>query len=116
MVIGDGSRTQEPVDHRLDVTHGRQGGLPLELSLDALGQGWTGIERSPEQSIGSAELEGILRKDFYDRRSLRQLSVEPLLYGGAALLIVAYLVFVMREELGVEWTRLRRAIAETEWA
>jgi hypothetical protein len=98
-----------------DVTEGTQNGLPLELSSEAVGQGWTGIEKSPAQSINSVELEGILREYFYDRRSLRQLANEPLLYGGAAWLIVVYLVFVMREEIGDEWRRLRQADNESEW-
>ena len=99
-----------------DVTERRQSGLPLELSAEALGQGWTGIEKSPAQSIGSAELEGFLREDFYDGRSLRQMATEPLLYGVAAWLIVVYLVFLMREEIGDEWRRLCQAVAEPEWA
>jgi hypothetical protein len=99
-----------------DATEGKQNGLPLKLSSEALDQGWTGIETSPAQSIDSAELEGILREYFYGGRSLRQLANEPLLYGGATWLIVVYLVFMMREEIGDEFRRLRRAVAEPEWA
>jgi hypothetical protein len=99
-----------------DVTEGKQDGLPLKLSSEALDQGWTGIETSPAQSIDSAELEGILREYFYGGRSLRDLANEPLLYGGATWLIVVYLVFMMREEIGDEFRRLRRSVAEPEWA
>jgi hypothetical protein len=53
-----------------DVTEGTQNDLPLELSSEALGQGWTGIEKSPAQSVNSAELEGLLREYFYDYQSL----------------------------------------------
>jgi hypothetical protein len=98
-----------------DVTEGTQNGLPLELSSEALGQGWTGIDKSPAQSINSAELEGLLRKYFYDGQSLRQLANEPLLYGVAAWLIIVYLAFMMREEIGDEWRRLRQADNEPEW-
>jgi hypothetical protein len=98
-----------------DVTEGTQNGLPLELSSEALGQGWTGIEKSPAQSINSAELEGLLREYFYDGQSLRQLANEPLLYSGAEWLIVVYLVFVMRVEIGDEWRWLRQADNEPEW-
>ena len=98
-----------------DVTEGTQNGLPLELSSEALGQGWTGIDKSPAQSINSAELEGLLREYFYDGQSLRQLANEPLLYIGAEWLIVGYLVFVMREEIGDEWRWLRQTDNEPEW-
>ena len=98
-----------------DVTEGTQNGPPLELSSEALGQGWTGIEKSPAQSINSAELEGLLREYFYDGQSLRQLANEPLLYSGAEWLIVVYLVFVMRVEIGDEWRWFRQADNEAEW-
>jgi hypothetical protein len=88
---------------------------PLELSSEALGEGWTGIEKSPIQSVNSAELEGLLREYFYDGQSLRQLANEPLLYSGAEWLIVVYLVFVMRVEIGDEWRWLRQADNEPEW-
>ncbi|WP_157466887.1 hypothetical protein [Edaphobacter aggregans] len=87
----------------------------MELSSAALGQGWIGIETSQVQSIGSAELEGFLREDFYDGRSLPQMATEPLLYSCVTLVIVVYLVFVMKEEIGDEWRRLRRAVPEPEW-
>jgi hypothetical protein len=70
---------------------------------------------TPIQSIDSAELEGVLREGFYDGQSSRQLVNEPLFYGGAAWLVVAYLAFMMRDEIGDEWRRLRGAIAEPEW-
>jgi hypothetical protein len=98
-----------------DVTAGTQNGLPLELSSEALGQGWTGIDKSPAQSINSAELEGFLRESFYDGQSFRQLANEPLLYIGAEWLIVVFLVFVMRVEIGHEWRWLRQADNELEW-
>jgi len=98
-----------------DVTEGTQNGLPLELSSEALGQGWVGIEKSPAQSINSAELEGLLREYCYDGQSLRQLANEPLLYSGAEWMLVVYLAFVMRVEIGDEWRWLRQADNESEW-
>jgi hypothetical protein len=64
-----------------DVAEGSQDGLPLELSSFAVEQGWTGIERAPIESMGSAELDDVLQKYFYDGESFRRLANEPLLYG-----------------------------------
>jgi hypothetical protein len=100
----------------LDVTKGSQSDLPLELSSFAVGQGWRGIERTPVESMDSAELEKLLREDFYDGQSFRRLIHEPLLYAVAGWLIVAYLVFVMRGDIGYEWRQLRSAVAEPQWS
>jgi hypothetical protein len=51
-----------------DVTEGSQNDLPLALSSAAAEQGWTGIERTPAESMDSTELERLLREDFYDGR------------------------------------------------
>jgi hypothetical protein len=99
-----------------DVTEGSESELPLELSSFALEQGWTGIERTAMESMDSTELEKLLREDFYDGESFRRLVNEPLLYGVAAWLIVAYLAFVMREDIGYEWRQLRRAVMEPKWS
>ena len=66
--------------------------------------------------MDSTELEKLLREDFYDGESFRQLVNEPLLYGVAAWLIVAYLAFVMRGDIGYEWRQLRRAVTEPQWS
>jgi hypothetical protein len=100
----------------LDVTKGSRSDLPLELSPFAVEQGWTGIERTPVESVDSAELEKLLREDFYDGKSFRRLVNEPLLYVVAAWLIVAYLAFVMRWDIGYEWRQLRRAVMEPQWS
>jgi hypothetical protein len=99
-----------------DVTDGSQNGLSLKLSPTALEQGWGGIEKTSVESMGSAELEGVLRQYFYDGISFRQLVSEPLLYGVATWVIVAYLAFMMREDIGDEWRYLRRAIEEPKWS
>jgi hypothetical protein len=99
-----------------DVTEGSQSDLPLELSSFAVEQGWTGIERTSVESMDSTELEKLLREDFYDDVSFRRLVNEPLLYGVAAWLIVAYLGFVMRGDIGYEWRQLRRSVKEPQWS
>ena len=99
-----------------DVTEGSESELPLELSSFALEQGWTGIERTAVESVDSTEVEKLLREDFYDGESFRRLVNEPLLYGVAAWLIVAYLTFVMRGDIGYEWRQLRRAVTEPQWS
>ena len=99
-----------------DVTEGSQSDLPLELTSFAIEQGWTGIERTAVESMNSTELEKLLREDFYDGESFRRLVNEPLLYGVAAWLIVAYLAFMMREDIGYEWRQLRREVTEPQWS
>jgi hypothetical protein len=99
-----------------DVAEGSQNALPLELSSSAMEQGWTGIERTSGESMGSAELEDVLQKYFYDGESFCRLADEPLLYGVAAWVMVAYLAFVMRGDIEYEWRQLRRAVTEPEWS
>ncbi len=67
-------------------------------------------------SVDSTEVEKLLREDFYDGESFRRLVNEPLLYCVAAWLIVAYLAFVMRGDIGYEWRQLRRAVTEPQWS
>jgi hypothetical protein len=99
-----------------DVTDGSQNGLSLQLSPAALQQGWVGIERTSVESMGSGELEGVLREYFYDGKSFRQRVSEPLLDGVATWVIVAYLAFMMREDIADEWRYLRRAVEEPQWS
>ena len=99
-----------------DVTEGSDSELPLELSSFAREQGWTGIERTAVESVVSTDVEKLLREDFYDGESFRRLVNEPLLYAVAAWLLVAYLGFVMREDIGYEWSQLRRAVKEPQWS
>jgi hypothetical protein len=99
-----------------DVTEGSQNDLPLALSSAAAEQGWTGIERTPAESMDSTELEKLLREDFYGGKTFRQLMNEPLVYGVATWIVVVYLAFMMKEEIGVEWRQLRREVSETKWS
>jgi hypothetical protein len=99
-----------------DATEGGLNNLPLNLSSFAVEQGWTGIERTAVESMDSTELEKLLREDFYDGESFRRLVDEPLLYGAAAWVIVAYLAFMMRDDIGEEWRQLRQAVTEPEWS
>ena len=98
-----------------DVTEGGNNDVPLQLSSFASEQGWTGIERTDADSMDSAELEKLLREDFYDGESFRRLVHEPLVYGAVGWVIVAYLAFIMRQDIGNEWRRLSRAVGEPEW-
>ena len=75
-----------------------------------------GHRKNRVESVDSTEVEKLLREDFYDGESFRRLVNEPLLYGVAAWLIVAYLAFVMRGDIGYEWRQLRRAVTEPQWS
>jgi hypothetical protein len=99
-----------------DVTEGSQNDLPLALSSAAAEQGWTGIERTPAESMDSTELEKLLREDFYDGKTFRQLMNEPLVYGVATWVVVAYLAFMMKDDIGEEWRQLRREVSEPKWS
>jgi hypothetical protein len=98
-----------------DVVDGGQNDFPLELSSFAVEQGWTGIERTPAQNMDSAELEKLLREDFYDGQPFRLLVHEPLICGFATWFLVAYLAFMMRHDIGGEWSKLRRVMKGSEW-
>ncbi len=95
-----------------DVTEGNQNDLPSALLFAAAEQVWTGIERTPAESMNSTELENLFREDFYDGKTFRQLMTEPLVYGVATWVVVAYLAFMMRDEIGEEWRQLRREVSE----
>ena len=99
-----------------DVTERSQDDLPLALSSAAAEQGWTGIERTPAESMDSTKLEKLLREDFYDGKTFRQLMNEPLVYGVATWVVVAYLAFMMRDEIGEELRQLRREVSEPKWS
>jgi hypothetical protein len=99
-----------------DVTEGSQNDLPLALSSAATEQGWTGIERTPAESMDSTELEKLLREDFYDGKTFRQLMNEPLVYGVATWVVIAYLAFIMRDDIGEEWRQLQRQVSEPKWS
>jgi hypothetical protein len=99
-----------------DVAKGSQNDLPLALSSAAAERGWTGIERTPAESMDSTELEKLLREDFYDGKTFRQLMNEPLVNGVATWVVVAYLAFMMRDEIGEEWRQLRREVSEPKWS
>jgi hypothetical protein len=99
-----------------DVTEGSQNDLPLALSSAAAEQGWTGIERTPAESMDSTELEKLLREDFYDGKTFGQLMNEPLVYGVATWVVVTYLAFMMRDDIGEEWRQLRREVSEPKWS
>jgi hypothetical protein len=99
-----------------DVTEGSQDDLPLALSSAAVEQGWTDIETTPAESMDSTELEKLLREDFYDGKTFRQLMNEPLVFGVAGWVVVAYIAFMMKDDIGEEWRQLRREVSEPKWS
>ena len=99
-----------------DVTEGSPTDLSLNLSSFAIEQGWTGTERTAVEGMDSTELEKLLREDFYDGVTFRRLVNEPLLYGVAAWVIVAYLALMMRDDIAYEWRQLRSAVTEPQWS
>jgi hypothetical protein len=98
-----------------DVGEGRQNGEPLEISSAAVGQGWTGIDKSPTDSVGSAELEDVLRRDFYDGRGFNQVVNDPVLFILMEWFLIIYLAFMTRGAMGAEWRELRRVVPEPQW-
>ena len=98
-----------------DVADGRQNGAPLELSSAAVGQGWTGIERSPTDSMGSVELEDVLRWDFYDGRWFSQVVNDPVVFILMEWFLVVYLAFIIWGSIGAEWRELWRVVREPQW-
>ena len=98
-----------------DVADGSHDGVPLRLSSTAVGQGWTGIAKSPTESMGSAELEDVLQHDFYDGKSFSQVVSEPVLYSVMQWVLIVYLAFIVRGSMGAEWRELRRVVREPQW-
>ena len=110
-----GRKSEWPIDS--DVTDDPFGDSPAVLSFRALSQGWTEIEESSPYVVGSTELEGVLRKDFYEGQSFRQVVGEPALYGCLAMLLTLLLAWMMRDDIGTEWRDAWRVVwePESEW-
>ena len=104
-----GQKRQPVID--ADVAADGAGSLPVQLSQSALEQGWTRLEKGPPEMVSSAEMEEFLKEYFYGNRSVRQLIVEPLLSGCAALIVLTYIAFMMRRELGAEWRGLCKVVS-----
>jgi hypothetical protein len=98
-----------------DVADGRQNGAPLELSSAAVGQGWTAIENSPPDSMGSTELKDDLRSVFYDGRGFTQVVYDPVSFIVLEWFLIVYLAVMARGSIGAEWRELRRVVREPEW-
>jgi hypothetical protein len=95
-----------------DVAIGWAGNLSIHLSSSAAGSGWVSLEKSAQDRINSAELEGLLRNYIYNSRSYADLLRLPVLEGcSLALLTVVYMAFLMRGELWQEWGRLWQQVA-----
>jgi hypothetical protein len=106
-------RKSEPVID-LDVASEGPWSPSLELSPSASERGWISLEKSRPEGVNSTELEGLLQEDFYGSRSFRQVIAEPLLYVSSVPLLVLYVAFMMKRELGIEWNRFREEVLESE--
>lgn len=97
-----------------DVTAGRTGDLPLQLSESARERGWTGIGKGRPMRDDAAAVEDALRESFYHGARLWGLAAEPMAESGSLLLLLLYVAFTIRRELVAEWRCLWAAAAELE--
>jgi hypothetical protein len=86
-------------DRRLDAKTGHPPSQQIEERLGA-------SHRPPEAGNHSPR----------EYAEARQLMNEPLVYGVATWVVVAYLAFMMRDEIGEEWRQLRREVSEPKWS
>jgi hypothetical protein len=93
-----------------DVIDVRSGRLHVQLSPDAIDQGWTGIEKSLPQRIVSANLSETLREDFYDDAGIGRVMLLPILTGCVLLIMLIWVSISSRQELAAEWSRVWREI------
>jgi hypothetical protein len=93
-----------------DVIDARSERLHVQLSSDAIDQGWTGIEKSSPERIVSANLSEILREDFYDGAGIGRVMLLPILTGCVLLIMLIWVSFTSRQELAAEWSRVWREI------
>ncbi len=93
-----------------DIIEARSGRLHVQLSPDAIDQGWTGIEKSQPQRIVSANLSETLREDFYDGAGIGRVMFLPVLTGCVLLIMLIWVSFSSRQELAGEWRRVWREI------
>lgn len=95
-----------------DVAIGWAGNLSIHLSSSAAGSGWVSLEKSAQDRINSAELEGLLRTYIYKSRSYADLLRLPVLEAcSLVLLMVGYFSFLMKGELWQECQRLWQEVA-----
>jgi hypothetical protein len=106
-------RNSEPVID-VDVASDGLRSPSLELSPSAYERGWISLEKGRPEAVNSIELEGLLQEDFYGSRNFRQVIAEPLLYASGVPVLVLYVAFMMKRELGIEWNRLREEVLESE--
>jgi hypothetical protein len=93
-----------------DIIESRNGKLHVQLSPDAIDQGWTGIEKSLPQRIVSANLSETLREDFYDGAGIGRVMLLPILTGCVLLIMLIWVSLSSRQELAAEWRRVWREI------
>ena len=107
-----GRKSKPVID--VDVASGRMWNLSLELSSSANERGWISLAKSRPEAVNSAELKRLLQEDFYGSRSFRQVIAEPPFYASSVPLLVLYVAFMMKRELGIEWHRLREEVSASE--
>ena|SRR5277367_3001861 len=116
MAHEDGSRAYEAVATRPRCRRGKPEWSPFGTVVFCHGTKMDGCREDFRGEHGFRRVGGRPTKYFYDDESFRRIVNEPLLYGVAAWLIVAYLAFMMREDIGYEWRQLRRAVTEPKWS
>lgn len=98
-----------------DVTPGRDGNLPLQLSQSALERGWIAIGKGRPFWDDSAAVEDLLREDFYQGHGLWELAAEPLAEGLSLLLLLVVVgLLYLRKELAAEWSGLWSALMDPD--
>jgi hypothetical protein len=109
-----GRKSMPVIPH--DVDSNGSGFLPIELSPSAREQGWVHLEKTPLETVGSIQLEGLLQSKLYDNLSLGQVLAAPLSYLCAIPIIVLYVAIWMKEGLVAEWRRLYEELHDDEFA
>ena len=79
--------------------------VPIGLSRSAREQGWVRLEKTPVETVGSAQLEAFLQSQLYDNLSIGQVLAVPLLYLCFVPFIVLYIAIWMKQGLVAEWGR-----------
>jgi hypothetical protein len=87
---------------------GRDGHIPMNLSLFARQQGWDGLVRGPRESFYAASLKPYLAIQFFDGESIWVMLLEPVLLGmAAALFLLAGWAMLPRRQRYQYWSKDR---------
>ena len=91
-IVKTAPKRKPEIVHEADVvsqTHVPRHQLPLALSAEAQGAGWTGLARGKVQRYPAAELAAMLQQQFFNGRSYPSLLLAPLL-GVAVVLLLTW--------------------------